>query len=96
MVLCRNKDCDVIKAYSQQLQLRGKRSFFFQSVAKRTNDTALNIYKYETIPTRQISLFVTNTWMRIVKNTRITHNGGSRVLSRRKQTKKEMFGMAAQ
>ena len=28
ILVCRNNDCDVIKAYLKQIQLRGKRSFF--------------------------------------------------------------------
>ena len=55
-------DCDVIKAYLQQIQLRGKKAFF-QSVAERTNDTALYSYMKTTL-TRQISLFVTVMWPR--------------------------------
>ena len=50
--------CDEIKAYLQQIQLREKKVFFFQSVAERTNDTALYTYMKTTL-TRQISLFVT-------------------------------------
>ena len=42
ILLCRNNNCDVIKAYLRQIQLRGKKVFFFQSVAERTNDTALH------------------------------------------------------
>ena len=41
ILLCRNNNCDVIKAYLQQIQLREKKVFFSQSVAQRTNDTAL-------------------------------------------------------
>ena len=33
-----------MKAYSQQIQLPGKKVIFFQSVAERTNDTALYTY----------------------------------------------------
>ena len=33
--LCRNKDCDVIKAYLQQIQLQGKKVFF--SISSRAN-----------------------------------------------------------
>ena len=36
ILLCRNNDCDVIKAYLQQIQLRGKKVFFF-SVSSRAN-----------------------------------------------------------
>ena len=59
--------CDVIKAYLQQIQLREKKVFFFQSVAERTNDTALYTYMKTTL-TRQISLFVTG----IVTQTSVT------------------------
>ena len=40
ILLCHNNNCDVIKAY-QQIQLREEKVFFSQSVAERTNDTAL-------------------------------------------------------
>ena len=36
IISCRNKDCDVIKAYLQQINCGEKRSFFSQSVAERT------------------------------------------------------------
>ena len=64
ILLCRNKDCDVIKAYLQQIQLRGKK-VFFQSVGERTNDTTLYTYVKTTL-TRQISLFVTYTSFRFI------------------------------
>ena len=35
ILLCRNNDCDVIKAYLQQIQLRGKKVFF--SISSRAN-----------------------------------------------------------
>ena len=60
ILLCRNKDCDIIKAYLEQIQLGGKKVFFFQSVAERTIDTALYTYVKTTFA-RQISLFVTHT-----------------------------------
>ena len=36
ILLCRNKDCDVIKAYLQQINCGEKKVFFSQSVAERT------------------------------------------------------------
>ena len=51
-------NCDVIKTYLQQIQLREKGLFFSQSVAQRTNDTSLYTYM-KTILTRKISLLVT-------------------------------------
>ena len=35
ILLSRNKDCDVIKAYLQQIQLQGKKVFF--SISSRAN-----------------------------------------------------------
>ena len=61
ILLCRNSNCDVIKMYLQQIQLRGKKVLFFQSVAERTIDTALYTYMKTTL-TRQISLFVTDVY----------------------------------